>query len=113
MNKEFNISVVSKGTFEDQGYEITATTIRLNPVAMNEWIFSSLLNDRWCYESQEEWEAYKAEKKAKREAWEKQIYNMLGIEITGDWGFSITQNVSEIFTVVYMRPLKTPAGTIE
>ena len=106
MNKEFNISVVSKGTFVDQGCEITAITIRLNPVAMNEWIFSSLLNDRMCYEKQEEWEAYKAEKETARAAWESKIYELLGIEKAEGCGLSITRNVSEIFTVVYMQVLK-------
>lgn len=107
MEKEFNVSIVSNGSFEDQGYEVTATTIRLNPVAMNEWIFSSLLNDRMCYEKPEDWEAYKAEKEAKRQAWENKILEKLGIEKAEGCGCSITQNVSEVFTVVYMEALKS------
>lgn len=107
MEKEFNVSVVTNGTFEDQGYEIATTVIRLNPVAMNEWIFSSLLNDRPCYETMEEWEAYKAETEEKRKNWESKVLEKLGISKAEDCGLSITQSVSEVFTVVYMEPLKS------
>lgn len=106
MKEHFGFNVISKGSFEDQGYEIVTITIRLNPVAMNEWIFSSRLNDRMCYENPEDWEAYKAETEAKRAVWESKILEMLKIEKTEDCGLSITRNVSEIFTVVYMQALK-------
>ena len=101
------------GSFKDQGYEIATTVIRLNLVAMNEWIFSSLLNDRLCYETIEEWEVYMAETEEKRKDWENKVLEKLGITKAENCGLSITQSVSEIFTVVYMKPAEKPAKIIE
>lgn len=59
---------------------------------------SEILNCRHTYNTNEKWEAYKAKKAALRKEWEGKILDKLNI--TADTGYSITQSVSEIFTVV-------------
>ncbi len=109
-SNEFVIQLMAKGGFVDNGtggddsYLIEAYTIRLNHIALNAWILSEMMNVRECYDTDEEWEAHKAEYKARREAVNKQIINILGIDPdTGS--ISITQSQSEVFTVVHIRKM--------
>jgi DNA topoisomerase VI subunit A len=111
---EFAIQVIGKGSYVDNGtgngksYRIEATTIRLNHIALNAWILSSMLNCRDCYETNEEWEAYKAETTAEREAVRAQIIDALGIKIDADKeSICITQSQSEVFTVVRISDITT------
>lgn len=99
---KFRIEVVTEGCFEDCGFNIKTIVIRLNPDAMNEYIASDLLNSRGTYETAEEWEAYKSKKAAMRQEWESKVLKELSIVPSGSDGLTISQNVSEIFTVVYM-----------
>lgn len=109
---DFSLQVISKGSFIDDGVEdgslylVEATTIRLNHVALNAWIFSECLNTRDCYEDGEkgdaEWEAHKTKYAERRRNWQKQITDILEID-TDSGGISITQSQSEVFTVVYIR----------
>lgn len=98
---KFRVEVIARGQFEDCGLVIHTTVIRLNSDAMNEWIESSILNDRYCYECEEEWVAYKEKMEANRNEVKNKIAAALGIQNV-EAGFTITQNVSEIFTVVDM-----------
>ena len=61
---KFKVEVIAQGQFKDCGLLIHTTVIRLNSDAMNEWIESSILNDRYCYECEEEWVAYKEKMEA-------------------------------------------------
>ena len=103
---KFKIEVIASGQFEDCSFVIHTTVIRLNPDAMNEWLDSSVLNDRYCYEREEEWQAHKERKEANRKEVKNKIAAALGIQNVED-GFTITQNVSEIFTVVDMIKIQT------
>lgn len=98
---KFRVEVIAQGQFKDCGLLIHTTVIRLNSDAMNEWIESSILNDRYCYECEEEWVAYKEKMEANRNEVKNKIAAALGIQNV-EAGFTITQNVSEIFTVVDM-----------
>lgn len=99
MNEEpFDFEVIAEGSFEDEGFTISTIVIRLNQKALDEWIDSSILNCRATYETREEWERYKDNKEVKREVWERKILNKL--KFAQKTGYSITQSVSEIFTVV-------------
>ena len=104
----FAIQVIASGSFldDDPGfngktYTVQAYTIRLNHVALNEWILSTPFNDRLCYETQDEWMAYVDEKKAERATVEKKIADELHLDATAG-GITIEKVVSEIFTVVYI-----------
>lgn len=98
---KFKVEVIAQGQFEDCSFLIHTNVIRLNPDAMNEWIESSILNDCYCYEREEEWKAYKEKTEASRKEVKNKIAAALGIQNVEE-GFTVTQNVSEIFTVVDM-----------
>ena len=66
---EFALQIIAKGGFIDTGqpdkaYAVEATIIRLNHIALNEWLSSEMFNSRNCYidgpEGDAEWEAHKA-----------------------------------------------------
>lgn len=105
---EFALQVISNGAFIDNGtyvdssYLVEATTIRLNHIALNAWIMSQTMNCRECYDTNEEWEAYKAEIEERRKAWKAQILEALEVDSTKG-SVTITQSQSEVFTVVHIR----------
>jgi hypothetical protein len=106
---EFAIQVIAKGSYVDNGsgggksFLIETTTIRMNHVALNAWILSTMFNFRECYETDKEWEAYKAEKESQSKAVNSQIIDALGIKIDADKeSVCITQSLSEVFTVVHI-----------
>lgn len=109
--KDFEIKVISKGAFIDEGvypntkYLVDVTTIRLNHVALNAWHSSVVMNCRECYDTDKEWEQYKAKCKSRRCECEKLITKSLGID-TNQGSVSVTQSLSEIFTVVHIREVK-------
>ena len=75
-------------------------------VAMNEFILSDILNCRECYETENEWQDYKAKKTKKREDWENKILQKFGFVKNDKNSVCIAENVSEIFTVVIMERLE-------
>jgi hypothetical protein len=107
---EFAIQIMAKGNFVDTAaapgkvFIVEAITIRLNWVALNEWLLSSMSNVRECYkdgtEGDAEWEAHKVEYKQKREAVRNKIISDLGIS---EGSVCIEQAHSEVFTVVNCR----------
>ena len=94
---DFGFEIITEGNFEDQGFCISTIMIRLSCTAMNEWLMSRVSNIH-MYETKQEQKTYKAQKEAMRAAWERKILDKL--KFTGETGYSITQSVSEIFTVV-------------
>ena len=110
-NKEFAFDIIAQGSYIDQPfgddarYIVEATTIRLNHIALNDWLMAQNNNCRECYVDGEigdrEWEEHKAEKAARYEKWKTTIIYGLGIELNlpGE-SISITQAQSEVFTVV-------------
>ena len=110
LKEKFEVQLLSKGSFIDDAtgtdklYLVETYTVRLNYVALNEWILSKCLNQRECYETDEEWEAHVAEYKVKRSLWNGKVTDALDIDPeTGS--VSITQAQSEIFAVVHIRSL--------
>lgn len=107
---DFAIQVIAKGSFVDNGtgnghsYLVEAFTLRLNHIALNAWLSSHTYNCRECYETDKEWEDHKAEYKARLEAWENQIVEILEID-PKEGSVSITQSQSEVFTVVHIRKI--------
>ena len=108
---EFAIQTVASGTFyDDDGgfngktYAVATYVVRLNHIAQNEWIFSSPLPGPWdeWYGTEAEYLAEVEARKKRRSAFEHKVREALGIVVGS---CSITQNVSEIFTVVNMRQL--------
>jgi hypothetical protein len=95
---EFKVEVISKGCFTDEGCRVETFTVRMLEKAMNEFIMSSELNCRETYETEEEWQSYKGRITNKRAEWERAVSKLvLGFEDK----ITVTQVVSEIFTIVH------------
>ena len=105
-NENFDVEIVTEGQFVDQGCLVKTIVIRLNGVAMNEFILPDILNCRECYETENEWQDYKAKKTKKREDWENKILQKFGFVKNDKNSVCIAENVSEIFTVVIMERLE-------
>ena len=104
---KFAIQVISKGSFVDNAgggssFLVEVTTVRMNHVALDAWIMSATMNHRDCYDTNEEWEAHKAEYVERRKAVIAQMVEALEIDSTKG-SVSITQSQSEVFTVVHIR----------
>ncbi|MCM1275503.1 MAG: hypothetical protein NC299_09065 [Lachnospiraceae bacterium] len=106
--RELAVDVIGKSAFLDKigthrgesVYLIEATVIRLSPKALNMWLEGAHpCNRRECYNSEEEYQAYLAEINAMKKECEDFIKKALGIA----GNCTITQNESEIFTVVKMH----------
>ena len=98
----------------DESFLVETTAIRLNHVALNEWLDSTTSA---CYPPADyglSWEEYNArndKRKTRREALEKRIRDDLGIDIT-QGSFAVNQIVAEFFAVVTMRKIcETPRQT--
>lgn len=106
---EFAIQVIAEGSYVDNGcgdgksFLIETTIVRMNHIALNAWILSCMWNCRECYNTDEEWESYKAKKADERKAVETNIISALGIKANVNKGsICITQSQSEVFTVVHI-----------
>jgi hypothetical protein len=118
--EEFDFEVIARGAFIDDLrsggaypeslYKVKAITLRLNHVALGDYISSILDNVRECYpdgaEGDEEFELHKEECHRRRKVWEKTIIDRLGLETGEGIGVYIEQAESEIFTVVYIVRMK-------
>ena len=112
---DFALEVVCKGSFLDSDpsyggdvFLIDTIVVRLNHVALNAWLGASIVNEPECYETHQEWIEH-SEKKARmlREVRYK-IAALLDIDRSAG-SLSITQGVSEIFTVVHIRKVISTA----
>ena len=105
---EFVFEIMTKGstiddtTGDGKSYILDVTVIRLNHIALNEWIMCHTSNSRDCYEDgitgDIEWNNCIREHEKRLYDLEMEIKQDLGID--EEKGVTITQNVSEIFTVV-------------
>ena len=109
----FAIQVVAKGFYIDDGvgngksYLINTYVIRLNHVALNDWILSEIMSSPDAFEGREKWEEHKARYKTRRETWNAKIIDSLGIDShTGS--ICISQSQSEVFTVVHIAEFQHP-----
>lgn len=99
------IEIVTSGSFidEDAGkrWKVNTFVIRLNHILGNEYIFSNPIDpEKWAwfgYESKEEAYAENDNRAKRRESVESKVRELLGIS---EGSYSLTRNVSEIFTVV-------------
>ena len=79
--------------------------VRLNSTALNAYIGAAFKNSRDCYETQEEYLDHVKEMDTRMELWKKTFIKHLGITVGEEDSISVTQNLSEFFTVVYMKSL--------
>ena len=111
MNKE--IEIITSGSFVDQGYKITTSIIRLSGGLMNEWLAANRQPDCLQYiDNQEGLQQAIAEMQDKQEAWQRKVQERMGISGQSDvfnkdgFTFGVWHNTSEIFTAIYMEPVK-------
>lgn len=109
---EFAVQTISTGAFLDNDpgyggkvYLVETSTIRLNHIALNEWLFSQVNNCRECYETDQEWQDYLAQKEIKAQAFKDKIAAAVGYDPAAG-SVSITQAVSEVFTIVHIHEVK-------
>ena len=107
---DFAIQIMAKGHFIDHSvgdknsYIVEATTIRLNRIAFDEWLNTRVYNGRDTYNNEEQWLEYKTKKEELDNIWTNKIIEDLGLD-PKKGSVSITQAVSEVFTVVYIFPI--------
>ena len=109
---DFAVQIIASGSFEDadpgfngKTYIVETVTVRLNHIAMNEWIFAQAYNDRQCYDSEDEYKEYLDEQEKRKAVFIQKIAKELGYETDGIH-VNVTQIVSEIFGVVYIHEKK-------
>lgn len=107
---DFALQIIAKGAFVDNGsgggksFLIETTVIRLNWVALNEWLLSTTFNSRSCYETAEEWEAHKMQYEEKHAAVKKKIVDAVeGIIDENKESVNVSQSQSEVFTLVHIK----------
>ena len=101
---DFAVEVIATGGFDDEvepgkTYRVDTKTLRLNHIALNEYIMAQVMNDRTTYETDKEWRDYLADKEKKRENFIHRVASAAGFP---DDGVSVAQVVSEIFTVAHI-----------
>ncbi len=105
---DFGFEVITEGSFQDDGFTVSAIVIRLSCTAMNDWCLASIVSNRYTFKTREEWERHKAKKEKQLKAWERKILDKLKFE--ADTGYSITQSVGEIFTAVLFEEIWEEEG---
>jgi hypothetical protein len=112
---EFDFDVLSKGSFIDdlrnEGSSIfkgEVFSLRLNHIALNEYITSSYQNDREVYPDgetgKEQWLKHIKEKELLHSEWKEKIISILGINKAEHLVF-IKQTGAEIFSVFYLNKM--------
>lgn len=111
--QDLAIEVITSGStldndpgYRGKTYRISTWTFRINHVGLNEWISSEPIYwNPWDYETREEFEEEHKAREEARETLMNQIREQLdGKE--GTQGFTVTQNVSEVFTAVLIEEEK-------
>lgn len=97
-NDVFDFEIIADGEVGDAEYRIRTVVIKMNQLAMNEWLQTDI--NPYIYNTYEEWEAYKARCIEKRKKWEKKVISQLELHRSKNTIVTVTQNVNEIFTVV-------------
>lgn len=108
---EFALQVISSGWFLDNDesfngkmFAVETATVRLNHVALDEYIMkASLLNCRECYDTDEEWAKYSETKKRNLEQFNAKVAKATGFETDG---LTITQVQSEVFALCRIFEIK-------
>lgn len=102
MGKE--LEIVTNGEFKDQGYCVKNYIVRLFGELRQKEIESYEWNDRNSFETSEEWESYRNERREKKRQFRMAVREAL--DLNDSESFVIEPVVSEIFAVVAMYKIK-------
>lgn len=98
----YRVDVISEGSFTDEGCLVQTFTVRLSGDMYNDFLCKIRpINDRECYETEEQYKAYLDQVEHNKEVFEANLKRSLGI--TGHMVYE--RVISEIFTVVHMEKL--------
>ena len=103
---EFGFEIITEGQFVNQGCTIRTAVIRLNDAAMYEYILSDIVGCPEFHGGQKNYREYVSRQTKRREAWENEILQGLDFVKNDENSACISENVSEIFTVILMEQLK-------
>lgn len=108
---EAELEILSETQLEDTDTDVYSVmvhiiNVRLNSVAVNAYYGAKCKNDRFRYKTHQEYLDHVKEMDARMELWEKKMQELAGITVREEEGITITQDVSEFFTIVYMENLK-------
>jgi hypothetical protein len=117
--EEFDFDVIARGAFIDDLrcggvypeslFRVETITLRLNHIALGDYVDSIVSNVRECYadgaEGDTEFKLHKGEYQRRRDVWEKTIIDRLDLETGEEAGVFVKQVQSEIFTVVYIAKI--------
>lgn len=108
---EFAVQVIARGAFLDNDpgyggkvYQVETATIRLNHIALNEWLCNQANRCREDFDTDKEWAAYMDR--------QRNITNELNRKIAAAAGFppipdnadvNVQQVISEVFAVAYIH----------
>ena len=115
MNKfegnEFAVEVLSRGSFIDTSfpekvYRVETMTLRLNWVAMNDFLVFSDTMDREDFAADAEYSEYLTQQAEARLKWRKNLVQAIGLDESRGTIY-ITKVISEIFAVCQMTELTT------
>ena len=103
-----DLELITQGEFIDQGYRVKTIVIRLLGELQQEELDTHEWNARECYETDEEWRAYRASKEKLRECFKEKIRKMLGV--ADSKSFVLENTLSEIFNAVVFYTLGEGEG---
>ena len=109
----FAMQIIARGGFVDNGvgagkkYYVDTINLRANHVMQNNYLDSTSLNNRVCYETHEEWIAHQREydmKRDMRDIWEEKVKSDLQTVIPNiyDGSCLIKWVTAEFFTVMHV-----------
>ena len=108
INRGKDVEVISTGSFVDLGYIITTTVIRLFGDLKKEYLRVNRQPD--CLDYIDDLPGLNqalADMQEQQEAWQRRVQAEMGIiGKPDDFSFTVHRNKSEIFTAIYMEPVK-------
>lgn len=113
-SNEFTVQVIAAGSFADKPgyadgrmYLVETATVRLNHAALYAWSETRTLDDRDCFETEEEWVKHTQKKHSLYLEFKKNLADAVGFTPDPDKEeINIKQVVSEVFTVVWIHEIK-------
>lgn len=108
---EFAVEILSRGsfvdaTYPDKVYQVETMTLRVNWVAMNDFLVFSATMDREDFAADAEYSEYLTQQAEARLKWRENLVQAIGLDKSRGTIY-ITKVISEIFAVCQMTELKS------
>lgn len=107
-NNNFDFQVIASGSYIDDNtgaeglsFMVQTFLLRLNHIALNQWILAHAFNSRDTYDTDAEWEDYLSTVKTRQDKFTKAITDALGIN-RNRGSVCINQAQAEVMSVVFI-----------